>query len=61
MIPHFASLIQEPFWVARLGAGNAALLSLAAAAGLTAASAEWEGLSEGLYEGVTLLLAARQA
>jgi high-affinity iron transporter len=41
-----------------LGAGSAALLSLAVAIGLTAAGAELEGLSEALYEGVTLLLAA---
>src|SRR5512135_2304491 len=41
-----------------LGAGSAVLLSLVVAAGLTIASAELEGLSEALYEGVTLLLAA---
>jgi high-affinity iron transporter len=41
-----------------LGAGSAALLSLVVAVGLTVAGAELEGLSEALYEGVTLLLAA---
>lgn len=41
-----------------LGAGSAALLSLVVAVGLTTADAKLEGLSEALYEGVTLLLAA---
>ena len=41
-----------------LGAGSAALISVAVALGLTAVGAELEGLPEALYEGLALLLAA---
>lgn len=41
-----------------LGAASATFLSLVVAVGLTTVGAELEGLSEALYEGITLLLAA---